>query len=282
MRTSKSIAVSICAIALGLWARPTSAQVLVADYQVQNTYNSSVGTIGPLSVVGVPADVSFTSGQNVDGNIQTVLSFSINNGGSADAGAGVQAQTAGFLSASNYSVVLLADFNLDADLVATKVFDFKNLSSDAGLYINDATGLLYFNGATGATGTAAALTGTYTQIVLTRDSTTDLVTVYENGVQDFQFDDTTGLAILGDSVSPSPNAYLTAFKDDDTGVGSTLVDETTVGDMARLRLYDGVLTPDEVANLDTTIPEPVTGSLMLLSSALLLRRRARRLGAQLR
>ena len=276
MRTIKAIAVSICAVALGMSARPACAQTLVADYQLQGTYNSAVGTIGPLSVVGTAADVAFTTGADVDGNTQTVLSVNVNNNNVADAGAGVQAQTAGFLSASNYSVVLLADFNLAPDLVATKVFDFKNLSSDAGLYINDTTGLLYFNGATGATGTQAALTSTYTQIVLTRDSTTNLVTVYENGSQDFQFDDTTGLAILGDSVSPSSNAYLTAFKDDGTGVGSTLVNETSVGDIARLRLYDGVLTPAEVAPLDTTIPEPVASSLMFLSGALLLRRRARR------
>jgi hypothetical protein len=166
---------------------------------------------------------------------------------------------------------MLADFDLDQDLAATKVFDFQNLSSDAGLYINDTTGLLYFNGVTGATGTTAAPTGTYTQIVLTRDSTTDLVTVYQDGVEDFQFVDSSDLAVLGDATNTG-NAYLTAFKDDGTGVGSTAVDETSVGDIARLRLYDGPLTAAEVAGLDTAVPEPLAGSMMLLSSAMLLRR----------
>ncbi len=234
---------------------------------------SSVGTIGPLTVVGEPYDVSFTNNVDVDGNTQTVLSTEINGEGTADDGGGVQAQTAGFIASDDYSVVLLADFDLQPDLLASKVFDFQNLSSDDGLYINDATGLLYFNGVAGATGGTPAVSGTYTQIVLTRDSATDEVSVYQDGSLAFDFDDTSDLAVLGDSVSPSSNAYLTVFKDDDTGIGSGVVDETSVGDIARLRLYDGVLTAGQVAALDTVVPEPLSLGSLLLGAGLLLRRR---------
>jgi len=264
MQLTKSIALLTTALSPSFFARAALGQTLVADYQLQSTYASSVGTIGPLSPVGDTADLSFTSGVNVNGQTQTVLSVNVDET-TNDAGAGVQAQTNGFLSASNYSVVLTADFNLDSDLLATKVFDFQNLSSDSGLYINDTTGLLDFydsGGTTIATGPAAATTGTYTQIVLTRNGATNEVTVYENGTLDFQFDDSTGLAILGDA-TPTGNAYLTVFKDDGTGFGAGLLDETSVGDIANLSLYDGV------------VPEPVSGSLMLMSGMLLLRRSRR-------
>lgn len=273
MHLGKLVTVSSLAVVLGFFARARADATLEADYQVQNTYASSVGTIGPLAVVGEPYDVSFTNDVDVDGNTQTVLSTEINGEDTPDDGGGVQAQTAGYIAPDDYSVVLLADFNLQPDLLATKVFDFKNLSSDDGLHINDATGLLYFNGATGATGGTPAVSGSYTQIVLTRDSSTDEVSVYENGSLAFDFDDSSDLAVLGDSVSPSSNAYLTVFKDDDAGVGSGVVDETSVGDIARLRLYNGVLTADQVAGLDTVVPEPLSLSGMLFGAGLLLRRR---------
>jgi hypothetical protein len=273
MHLGLSVPVSSLAIVLALFARARANATLAADYQVQNTYASSVGIIGPLTVVGSADDASFTNNVDVDGNTQTVLTTKINGDGTPDDGGGVQAQTAGFIASDDYSVVLLADFNLQPDLVATKVFDFQNLSSDDGLYINDATGLLYFNGVAGATGGTPAVSGTYTQIVLTRDSATDEVSVYQDGSLAFDFDDTSDMAVLGDSVSPSSNAYLTVFKDDDTGIGSGVTDETSVGDIARLRLYDGVLTAGQVAALDTVVPEPLSLGSLLLGAGLILRRR---------
>ena len=135
-------------------------------------------------------------------------------------------------------MVLLAKFTLSSDVLATKILDFKNLSSDAGLYVNDTTGLLDFNGGRRmAVGGTPVVTSNYVQIVLQRDSS-DATTVYENGVEQFEFADTGGLAILGDA-SPSPSEFLTFFKDDATGLGGDVVDETTLGDIARIRLYDG-------------------------------------------
>ena len=241
-----------------LLAPAARAQTLQADYQVQNTYASSVGSIGPLTVVG-GTDASFVQ-TTVDSQSQLVLE--LGTGGDFNAPpvppTGVQTQTNPFLSASNYSVVLLADFSLDVNLVATKVFDFKNLSSDSGLYINDTTGLLSFYDGTNTTvGTNPFTSGNYGQIVLTRNGTTNVTDIYVNGTLDITFTDTSGAAILGDATA-SGNSFLTLFKDDGTGVGSTVVPESTTGDIARLRLYVGVLDAATVANLDRTVPEPAT------------------------
>ena len=257
MKRSVFLLVAIAFLPLGL-ASIVRAQTIEADYQVQDTFNSSVGSIGPLTIVGPVAGVGFMS-DTVNGNPQRVLNIQASNSMAPFDQSGVQTQTNPFLSASNYSVVLLANFNLNtADVVATKIFDFKNLSSDAGLYVNAATGTLAFidgSGVLQGTGGAAISSATYAQIVLTRDSATNLTSVYLNGALAFSFTDNVGLAVLGDS-SMSGNSFLTLFKDDGMGLGGSMLTESTQGNIARLRLYDGLLSADDVMNLDTTVPEP--------------------------
>lgn len=253
-----------------------SAQTLAADYQLQNTFASSVGTIGPLTVVGDSTLVVFQSA-TVLGNTQQVLHINPNTTIGSVGGAGVQSQTFGSLSASNYSVVLLADFSISTSGVATKVFDFKNLSTDAGLYITTTGQLEFIDGSAVIQGFSPTpvVTGTYTQIVLTRNSATNVTTVYQGGVQAFQFTDTNGLAILGDTVGNS--AVLTSFKDDGVGTLGSSNNESSNGDIARLRLYDGVLSLTDVQNIGTTIPEPSTWALFGVGALALvaaLRRRA--------
>jgi len=48
------------------------------------------------------------------------------------------------------------------------------------------------------------------------------------------------------------------------------VDESSEGDIARLRIYDGVLSDDQVIALDTVIPEPAPPALLVLGGLLLL------------
>ena len=275
MKISRStfaiVAITLCCASF------VRAQTLEADYQVQGTFNSSAGTIGPLTVVGPTGGVTFTS-DTVNGNPQQVLNIQASNTTPPFDESGVQTQTNPFLSASNYSVVLLANFNLNtADVVATKIFDFKNLSSDAGLYVNADSGTLAFIDGSGilqGTGGAAISSLTYAQIVLTRDSSTNLTSIYLNGTLAFSFADNVGLALLGDS-SASGNSFLTLFKDDGMGLGGTILSESTQGNIARLRLYDGVLSATDVMNLDTTVPEPSTYLLCILGVGALLVTRAR-------
>ncbi len=184
----KRLGFLVVAAAICVSASPARAQTLEADYQVQNVFTSSVGSIGPLTVVGPAGGVAFKD-DTVNGNPQKVLNIQSNNTTAPFVQSGVQTQTNPFLSASNYSVVLLANFNLStADVVATKIFDFKNLSSDAGLYVNAANGTLAFIDGSNmiqGTGGAALSSLTYAQIVLTRDSSNNLTSVYLNGTLAF-------------------------------------------------------------------------------------------------
>jgi hypothetical protein len=238
---------------------------IAADYQLQDTLDSSVGAIGPLSVVGPSANVNFAD-DTVNGNPRRVLNIVAPVGVATDE-SGVQSQTAGFLDPSNYSIALLANFDIGGfNLISTKLFDFKNLSTDAGLYINSVDGTLTFiddSAVIQGTGGAGLASLTYVQIVLTRDSSTNLTSVYENGALVFSFTDNVGLAVMADS-SASGNAFLTAFKDDGGGIGGGNVDESSAGNIARLRLYDGPLTAEEVAALDAVVPESSTMSILLL------------------
>ncbi|MDQ2867358.1 MAG: LamG domain-containing protein [Verrucomicrobiota bacterium] len=111
--------------------------------------------------------------------------------------------------------------------------------------------------------TSPIASGQYAEIVLTRDSATGTVTVYTDGVAQFSFMDSMGFAVLGDAANDG-NAFLTLCQDDGQGIGSTNVDENTSGDIARLRLYDGVLSAEQVAVLQP-VPEPATWGLLALA-----------------
>ena len=254
-------------------------QTLEADYQLQNTFDSSVPSgIGPLTVTGDPSGANFVT-DTVDGNTQQVLQITttfIPLGPGFFAQSGVQAQTNPFIDPTNYSAVLLGNFQVaPSSTDITKVMDFANLSSDAGLYLNDLTGLLaFYDGAGMVLGTSSTpiVSGTYAQIVLTRNSATNLTTVYVNGVAQFSFTDSANLAVLSDATNTG-NAYLTLYQDDATGIGGDIVGEATVGDIARLRLYNGVLSAEQVAALDTVaVPEPSTWLLLVLGVLPLLAR----------
>lgn len=212
----------------------------MGDYQFQGVYTSTGGTLGPLTTIS-GGMYTFQS-DTVNGNTQQVLNISQG---------GVQTPANPFTDANQavYSIVLNASVSI-AGTSITKVFDFKNLTTDAGLYISNATGLLQFidnSSATVVGGTSAipVLTGVYFQLTLTRTAA-GVLTAYQDGTQAFQFTDTGNLATLGN--------LLTVFKDDNLGASGSA--ENTSGNLARLRLYNEVLTPAQVAAL--TVPEPST------------------------
>ncbi len=249
-----SVSLSSALVALAISTVPARAAV-VGDYRFQDVLTSSVGPATTLSLVD-PMQGTFMD-SNVLGQMQRVLNFGVSNDH------GVKVNTLSFLSATTYSIVLLASFNLSPPpmgSIAEKLFDFKNLSSDNGVYVNSTSGLISFLGPTVLqVGGTPAVSGTYTQIVLTRDGATNQTTLYQDGVAAFQFVDTGNVAVLGDGVGGT-GTFLAVFADDVTST----TDESLAGNIARLRLYNTVLTAAQVMALDTTapIPEPTTWALL--------------------
>ncbi len=271
-------AVMLSAAPLGL-----RGATLEADYQFQNTFASSVngGTAPDLTVAatGNGTNTNAFTTDTVYGQTRTVYAFSNNYG--------LGAITSGVISPANYSIVM------DAKLVplatgsgaspAAKLIDFNNLLADTGLY-NLSNALDFFDVPTAVGTSAQGLTSVdqYAQIVLTRDAATDpanpVVTAYVGGAEACSFVDSSDLALLAAPGDPTTQA-LHFFMNDNVGiVGDNIDPESQSGDVARIRLYDGALTADEVAALAAAnnVPEPASVALLAAGAMVLLgRRRAR-------
>jgi hypothetical protein len=149
--------------------------------------------------------------------------------------------------AANYSIETV--FNFSSLSGYRKIIDFKDLSSDTGLY-NLHTALNFYNVATGPTGAFAP--NVDARLVITRDSTTDLVNGYVNGTLQISFTDSSGLGIFS-----AANNIIQFFKDD----FATGQREASDGVVDLIRIYDAPLTAAEVAalsNPDAAVPEPST------------------------
>lgn len=162
------------------------------------------------------------------------------------------------LSSTTYSIE--TQFSLANLGEYRKIIDFKNRTSDNGLY-NRSGKLTFFNAL--GTGSEAAITAdTLTHLVVTRDGATNAFTGYINGVSQFSFIDTDGEGIFS---GPNSIAY---FFTDDIRTGS----EASPGFVDYLRTYDTALNQAEVTNRfnnrntpfadGAAAPEP--GSLALL------------------
>lgn len=201
-------------------SEPVTGGTLQADYQFQNTRSSSVGSAAALTDLGTN---SFTSAV-VDGTSTTVLSFAQGNGLSLT-------PTTGVVPGDNYTIVVLV--SLQQVTSWRRLMDFKNATSDTGLYVQNGHLYFYPSGSGNAVSIAA---NSWVQVVLTRD-TTGTVTGYVDGVQQFQFSDTSNYAVINGSNT------LRFFRDDSSS------SEASAGSVARIRLYNGALTASQVAAL---------------------------------
>ena len=215
-------------------SRSASALTLPkADYRFQNTPNSSVGTAPALTDIPLPNTNTFPTAM-VDGASRTVLGFPKSNG--------VQlSDTTGVVSNGTYTIVALFEFD---DLVGFKrIVDFKNGTSDRGLYFFNGKLTFYQNLGAGSTTIAA---NNYVQVVLTRDASSKEVVGYVDGVQQFSFTDTNNDAVI------SAKNTLRFFRDNESSGGAT--GEDSPGSVARIRLYNTALNDDEVGALDRREP----------------------------
>jgi hypothetical protein len=138
--------------------------------------------------------------------------------------------TTGVIPTNIYTIVML--FRLDQTNGYRRLLDFKAASIDTGLYVRD--GRLNFYPVVEAASPSIPA-GTYVQVVLTRDSASNVV-AYVNGVQQLTFVDASLRAVLTGAND------LRCFKDDSG--------EESGGAVARIRLYAAAMPAGQVALLD--------------------------------
>src|SRR5947207_7341058 len=198
-------------------AAPYHAQTLKADYQFQNTRNSSVGG---SSLTDTGSNTFQTD--VVDGASRTTLRFPFNNGLRLSSATGQ-------IPANSYTIVML--FKVDSVAGFVRLVDFKNRTSDNGLYIDNG----HLENCTSCTNFAA---NTYVQVVYTRTSGGTFAGYVNGALQGQGPDSGNDLVIDGSNI-------LNFFQDD-LAAGN----EASAGNVARIRLYDAPMTPAQVAALD--------------------------------
>jgi len=216
----------LIAMALGMVAltgRTAGAEVLIHDYELNNTLNDQLGGPALVSAGGAlsAAGYSFAPNQGLS------LSGALPN-------------------AANYTVDL--SFSLQDLSGFRKIVDFQNLTSDQGLYNLDSA-LNFFNFQTSPTTDFAS--NTLVRVDLTRDSATNLVTGYVNGVSKISFTDSGSAAVFS-----ATNNIINLFIDDNV----TNQREASAGFVNQVRIYDGPLTAAEVAALGGPKPGQPSGS----------------------
>lgn len=198
-----------------------------ADYQFQNSLASTVAGSPALANLGPNAFTTAT----VDGSLRSVLRFVQNDGLALNPASGVFSN----------SYTLAALFSFEALSNWRRIFDFKNGTSDNGVYYVNGT-LQFYQFTPGGPVTIGS--NTFMQVVVTRDGSSGNVVGYVDGVQQFSFIDAANNGV------PDTNDTLHLFRDD----GS----EGSPGMIARFRIFDKALTASEVAGLDR-LPSAVTG-----------------------
>jgi hypothetical protein len=153
----------------------------------------------------------------------------------------------GAINPATYSIEMR--FRIDDNSGYVKLLDFNDRSADEGLY--NLGGALTFYGA-GASGPDGALTaGVVHDLVVTRDGATNQFVAYLDGVRQFAFTDT-GPALATFS---GPNNIIHFLRDDLVTGGL----ESSAGALERVRIYNSVLTAEQVAAIFAEGPTPATG-----------------------
>ena len=137
----------------------------------------------------------------------------------------------GLIPNGTYSLVLL--FELQNGSGWQRILDLGGGSNGRGLWsVNQH--LRFWDAAEGSDSPLVA--GTWVQAVLTRDGSTRQVVGYADGVQQFSFTDNSDQALI------TSGNTLRFFQD--------VSGDDSAGSVARIRLYDGVLSASQAAALD--------------------------------
>jgi hypothetical protein len=160
----------------------------------------------------------------------------------------------GVVNPADYSIELL--FRIDDHSGFRKIVDFKDLASDFGLYNLDGK-LTFYDVSTKATPPVPIGNDTVIHLVLTRDSATGQFSAYLNGQVQLTFQDSSGFATFD-----GPGNVIHLLRDDGP--------EHPSGFLDRVRIYDGVLSREDIVSLFngepppglSQVPEPASGTLL--------------------
>lgn len=172
--------------------------------------------------------------------------FADANGGSSLSPDGGTLSASGYTFGPNQGLTLSnainpTNYSIDMTFSLTdlggyrKLVDFKNLTSDNGLYLLNGS-LNFFPIATGP---AVVAPNQSVEVLLTRDGATGLVTGSLNGVQQFSFMDSNNIATFD-----SPNNVIHFFEDDN----ATGQREASGGTVTRI-----TINPPAVPEASTTV-----------------------------
>ena len=209
---------ALVALALIALAAAPSRAGLIHAYNLTSSYNDLLG--GPS--LGHDGGTIGSDGYTFAANQGLTLSGGLPNVGT-------------------YSIA--TTFSFDVLTGYRKILDFNDLANDQGVYDFNAS-LSYFPGVTGPVNGFTA--GVMARVVLTRDATTQVVTGYLDGVQQFRFVDASNLAVFS-----GPGGVIRFFEDDNITGRS----EASRGVASQILVYDNALTAAEVGNLGV-VPEP--------------------------
>ena len=269
LKTRAVFALSLLSASVLLAPQVQASAILRADYRFANTFESSVAGAPALQPVD-PLSTSSFGTDTVFGAAATTYNFTGQAFPTSNQGGLVFDNSAGLLNGSNYSVDMSFKFN-ERNNAWRRIIDVENRNSDNGFYVDPSNNLDIFPQ---SGSTSPFTTGAYYDVVLTVNNGT--ATAYLNGVQQFSY--MTTLMNIGNP--NNPGNLLNFFIDNVVAGGQG---EWSSGSIARLALFDGALTADEIrTNFDTpippttTVPVPEPGSVLLLAGAtslMVLRRR---------
>lgn len=220
--------------AAGLCSQVASAATLTGDYRFDDSFSSSVTGAADLQPVGTGS--RFVT-ETVGCKPQRVLSF--------PKGAGVQVVNPN-ASDGDYSFVLLyrlSDLSGYRAIFHPSGLGTTSFGSDSGLYDRNG-GLAVWNSETPSSnpylGSAGVFEpGTYAELAFgssSSKSATDLGFV----------DGAAALSYVGGDTGAFYASVMRFFKDNDP---PGFTNEDSAGAVARIRIYDGILTPEEVADI---------------------------------
>jgi hypothetical protein len=173
-----------------------------------------------------------------------------------DHGSGLSLQNA--INPGNYSIEMLVRLDGYSDpslcsggdhICSSKIIDFKNLTSDDGLYApsgGDASDgrLQLCCNIVVESPEGTIVYGETTHLVLTRDGTTDAIVGYVNGLKVISIVDTLDMTTFD-----GPGNLVHFLMDD-----SAVMDDPPIGFIDRIRIYNGPLSAKEVFNLAVKQP----------------------------